>query len=94
MAISVKQAIVRATVSDAVSLAIAIVTLRYSHVFGQPSWIVATAILVIGFAFGAYFGVSGAPSAACRLGIVAASVFLWVCCFCTVMYHFVNTYGS
>ena len=94
MAISVKQAIIRATLSDAVSLAIAVAALRYSHVFGQPSWIVATAILVIGFAFGAYFGMSGAPSAAYRLGIIVASVLLWICCFCAVMYHFVNTYGS
>jgi hypothetical protein len=94
MANSAKQVIMRATAIDVVSLAIAFLSLRYSRVFGQPSWIVATAILVIGFAFGAYFGVSVAPAAAHRILIVAVSVLLWICCFSAVMYYFVNTYGS
>jgi hypothetical protein len=94
MANSTKQAIMRVTAIDIVSLAVALVSLRYSRVLGQPSWIVATAILVIGFAFGAYFGVSVASAMTHRLLIVAASVLLWICCFSAVMYYFVNTYGS
>ncbi len=94
MANSAKQAITRVAAIDVVSLATALVSLRFSRVLGQPSWIVATAILVIGFAFGAYFGVSVSPSTAHRILIIATSILLWICGFSAVMYDFVNTYGS
>jgi hypothetical protein len=94
MAKSVKQAILRVIAVDLASFAVAFASLRHWRVLGQPSWITATIVLVVGFAFAASFGIAVAPSMGHRAVIVAASVLLGICCFSAVMYYFLNTYGA